>query len=96
MFIIAFFIFEKVEGHCCDYCGARLSLSKKVYTRSVNRLTNEALSHYNTTISWYVRTTWEGGVEILVAEKGQYSGTRSQEALQKLESYLKGTMEIYA
>ncbi|XP_033216556.1 protein amnionless-like isoform X2 [Belonocnema kinseyi] len=79
----------RVEGHCCDYCGARLSLLKKVYTRSVNRLTNEALSPYDTTISWYVRTTWEGSVEILIAEKGQYSGIRSQEALQNLEFYLK-------
>ena len=85
-----------MEGHCCDYCGARLSLSKNVYTPSVKRITNEALSSYETTISWYVRTTWEGGIEILIAEKGQYSGITSQEALQKLDSYLKGTLKIDA
>ncbi|XP_043468666.1 protein amnionless [Leptopilina heterotoma] len=78
----------KVEGHCCPYCGARLSFSSIVYTRSLSRFTNEALKSYHTSISWYIRTTWEGGVEVLIAEKGQYTGEGSLEALRTLESYL--------
>ncbi|XP_051155564.1 protein amnionless [Leptopilina boulardi] len=78
----------KVEGHCCHYCGARLSFSSIVYTRLLSRLTNEALKSYHASISWYMRTTWEGGLEILIAEKGQYTGVSSLEALRTLKHYL--------
>ncbi|XP_076624350.1 protein amnionless [Colletes latitarsis] len=64
----------KVEGHCCRYCGGRLSLSKTAYLSVVREAVISALEGYTERIAWHVRRTWNGAAEILIKEKGEYSG----------------------
>ncbi|XP_012241714.1 protein amnionless-like [Bombus impatiens] len=62
-----------VEGHCCRYCGGRLSLTNKVPLSMVQVLTDEALERYAEKLAWHVRPTWNGAIEVLIKKKLDYS-----------------------
>ncbi|XP_014469421.1 PREDICTED: protein amnionless-like [Dinoponera quadriceps] len=82
----------KVEGHCCPYCGGRVSTSTKSISLAVVRITaDEALEGYAAQIAWHVRRTLAGGVEVLVKSKGDYSGVVIQEAVENLREMLRST-----
>ncbi|XP_017798887.1 PREDICTED: protein amnionless-like [Habropoda laboriosa] len=63
-----------VEGHCCHYCGARLSLTNKASLSIVRAAADETLEGYGKRFAWHVRRTWSGAAEVLIKEKGAYSG----------------------
>lgn len=62
-----------MEGHCCRYCGGRLSLTNKVPLSMVQVLTDEALERYAEKLAWHVRPTWNGAIEVLIKKKLDYS-----------------------
>ncbi|XP_017756763.1 PREDICTED: uncharacterized protein LOC108548368 [Eufriesea mexicana] len=62
-----------VEGHCCQYCGARVSLTDKAPMLMVDVATDVALTEYAGKLAWHVRRTWNGAVEVLLKTKGGYS-----------------------
>lgn len=80
----------QVEGHCCPYCGGRVSTSKskQISLVTVQTAADEALEGYTDKIAWHTRRSWDGGVEILVKEKGDYSGITIQEAVDNLREML--------
>ncbi|KAK0089517.1 hypothetical protein PV325_006850 [Microctonus aethiopoides] len=80
----------KIEGHCCDFCGGRISVSADSASVSMlTQLTNEALENYHKSISWHVRASWHGrDYQVLFAENEIYSGIKSQEAMDKLTEFL--------
>ncbi|EZA50641.1 hypothetical protein DMN91_003527 [Ooceraea biroi] len=81
-----------VEGHCCPYCGGRVFISKKAISLViVQAAADEALESYAKKLAWYVRRTWNGGVEVLVKEKGDYSGITIDEAVENLKETLQRT-----
>ncbi|XP_017893152.1 uncharacterized protein LOC108632836 [Ceratina calcarata] len=63
----------KVEGHCCRYCGGRVSLTSEALVPVVRAAVDEALERHAEKLAWHVRYTWKVGVEILIKEKGDYS-----------------------
>ncbi|XP_076164146.1 protein amnionless [Ptiloglossa arizonensis] len=63
----------KVEGHCCRYCGGRVSLSNKASLPMVRTAANEAMEGYTERIAWHVRRTWDGAAEVLIKGKDDYS-----------------------
>ncbi|XP_001604404.1 protein amnionless-like [Nasonia vitripennis] len=65
----------KVEGHCCHYCGGRVRFSKKTLLSSATRVARNILAGYEKSLSWHSRQTSDGFGEILIAEKGVYSGS---------------------
>ncbi|XP_032677849.1 protein amnionless-like [Odontomachus brunneus] len=81
-----------VEGHCCPYCGGRVSMSKKTTSLTVVQTTaDEVLEGYAAQIAWHVRRTSDGGVEVLVKTKGDYSGIVIEEAVENLREMLQNT-----
>lgn len=80
-----------VEGHCCPYCGGRVSTSKQISLVTVQTAADEALEGYTDKIAWHTRRSWNGGVEVLVKEKGDYSGITIQEAVDNLRAMLQKT-----
>jgi len=78
-----------VEGHCCPYCGGRVSISRKVISLAIVQATaDETLERLAERLAWHVRRTWDGGVEVLVREKGDYSGITVDEAVENLKEML--------
>jgi len=78
-----------VEGHCCPYCGARISISRKAISLAIVQATaDEALERHAERLAWHVRRTWDGGVEVLVKEKGDYSGITVDDAVENLKEAL--------
>ncbi|GAB1859853.1 Protein amnionless [Camponotus japonicus] len=80
-----------VEGHCCPYCGGRVSTSEQISLVTVQTAADEALEGYTDKIAWHTRRSWNGGVEVLVKEKGDYSGITIQEAVDNLRVMLQKT-----
>ncbi|CAK9801177.1 Protein amnionless [Anthophora quadrimaculata] len=78
----------RVEGHCCRYCGGRVSLTNKVSLTIVRAAADEALERYEKRLAWHVRRTWNGAAEILIKEKGDYSGIDMVEAVEDLKRVL--------
>lgn len=79
----------QVEGHCCPYCGGRVSTSEQISLVTVQTAADEALEGYMDKIAWHIRRKWNGGVvEVLVKEKGDYSGITIQEAVDNLRAML--------
>ncbi|KAL0125777.1 hypothetical protein PUN28_004677 [Cardiocondyla obscurior] len=78
-----------VEGHCCPYCGGRVFTSLQISLATVQTIADEALEGYVNKVAWHVRRTWKGGVEVLVKEKGDYSGVTVQEAVENLRERLR-------
>lgn len=78
-----------MEGHCCPYCGGRVSISEQTSLVTVQTIADETLEGYAKKIAWYTRRTWKGGVEIVVKEKGDYSGITIQEAVENLREMLR-------
>ncbi|XP_072747689.1 protein amnionless isoform X2 [Anoplolepis gracilipes] len=80
-----------VEGHCCPYCGGRVSTTDQISLAMVQTAADEALDGYTEKIAWHTRRSWNGGVEVLVKEKGDYSGIVIQEAVENLREMLQKT-----
>lgn len=80
-----------VEGHCCPYCGGRVSTSEQISLVMVQTAADEALEGYTEKIAWHTRRSWNGGVEVLVKEKGDYSGIVIKEAVENLREMLQTT-----
>lgn len=85
---VIYFVFQ-VEGHCCPYCGGRISTSEKISLVTIRTAADEALEGYKGKVEWHTRHTWNGGVEVLVKEKGDYSGVTIQEAVENLREMLR-------
>ncbi|XP_054009298.1 uncharacterized protein LOC128892783 [Hylaeus anthracinus] len=64
----------RVEGHCCRYCGGRLSLPKTASLWTVREAVITVIEGYTDRMAWHVRRTGSGAVEVLIKEKGDYSG----------------------
>ncbi|KAF3426788.1 hypothetical protein E2986_11434 [Frieseomelitta varia] len=62
-----------VEGHCCRYCGGRVSLTKRASLSMVRAAMDEALEEYAEKLAWHVRRTWNGLVEVLIKKRDDYS-----------------------
>ncbi|XP_011872566.1 PREDICTED: uncharacterized protein LOC105564646 [Vollenhovia emeryi] len=80
-----------VEGHCCSYCGGRVSIPMEISLATVQTVADEALEGYTEKIAWHARRTWKGGVEVLIKEKGDYSGITVEEAVENLREMLRST-----
>nr|XP_033329666.1 uncharacterized protein LOC117222195 [Megalopta genalis] len=78
----------KVEGHCCLYCGGRLSLSEKASLPLVRAAASEILEGYSKRVAWHVRRSWAGGIEVLIKETGDYSGIDTLEAVDNMKNGL--------
>ncbi|KYM93910.1 PREDICTED: uncharacterized protein LOC108781779 [Cyphomyrmex costatus] len=81
----------KVEGHCCPYCGGRVSISQQISLVTVQTVADEALEGYTEKVAWHTRCTWNGGVEILLKEKGSYSSITIEAAVENLRKILQNT-----
>lgn len=77
-----------MEGHCCPYCGGRVSTSEQISLVTIQTAADEALEGYMGKIAWHTRRSWNGGVEVLVKGKGDYSGIVIQEAVENLREML--------
>lgn len=83
------YIPSQVEGHCCPYCGGRVSTSKKpISLAMVQSAADEALEAYAEKVAWHIRRTWNGAVEVLVKERGEYSGVTIEEVVENLREIL--------
>ncbi|XP_066591444.1 protein amnionless [Prorops nasuta] len=85
----------RVEGHCCPYCGGRLilrlSASSKLLINLIGAPVDELMEAYASKLSWHLRPCWDGlSWEILLKEKGLYSGLNVLEALEDLRAMLQG------
>ncbi|KAG5311069.1 AMNLS protein, partial [Acromyrmex insinuator] len=80
-----------VEGHCCPYCGGRVSISQQISLTTIQTVADEALEGYTEKVAWHTRCTWNGGVEILIKEKEDYSGITIEEAVENLREMLQNT-----
>lgn len=64
-------------------------MAKKVISlAAVQAAADEALERYAEKLAWYVRRTWNDGVEVLVKEKDDYSGITMDEAVENLKETL--------
>ncbi|XP_034188150.2 uncharacterized protein LOC117607949 [Osmia lignaria lignaria] len=77
-----------VEGHCCRYCGGRLSLTKEASLPVVRTAAEEAFESYTKRLAWHVRRTWKGTVEVLIKGKTDYSAIDILEAVEKMKRIL--------
>lgn len=78
-----------MEGHCCPYCGGRVSTTlENVSLAMAQTAADEALEGYSDKVAWHTRRSWNGGVEVLVKEKGGYSGITIQEAVETLREIM--------
>lgn len=77
-----------MEGHCCRYCGGRLSLTEKTSLSLVQTAADEALEGRAEKLVWHVRRTWNGGVEVLIKKKGDYSEIDILEGLEDVKRTL--------
>jgi len=77
-----------VEGHCCPYCGGRVYTKQQLTLMTVQIVADEALEGYAEKVAWHTRRAWDGGVEILIKEKGDYSGITTEEAVENLREML--------
>lgn len=75
----------QVEGHCCRYCGGRLSLTEKTSLSLVQAAADEALEGRAEKLVWHVRRTWNGDVEVLIKKKGDYSEIDILEGLEDVK-----------
>lgn len=78
----------QVEGHCCRYCGGRLSLTSKASLSIVRAAASEALEGYTERIAWHVRRGGDETVEVLIKEKGDYAGIDILEAVENMKKTL--------
>lgn len=62
--------------------------NKMISLAMVQIATDAAFESYAEKLAWYVRRTWKGGVEVLVKEKGDYSGIAIDEAVDNLKETL--------
>jgi len=92
-YYLIYLVFQ-VEGHCCPYCGGRVSISNQISLATVQTVADEALEGYTEKIAWHTRRTWKGGVEVLVKEKGDYSGITIQEAVENLREMLRSQYTV--
>lgn len=76
----------KVEGHCCLYCGGRLTLSKGTSLAMIRSLVEEVLEQRSATLAWHVRRAWQGNIEVLLKEKTDYTGVETAKALDDLKT----------
>lgn len=76
----------RVEGHCCLYCGGRMTLSKDISLALTRSLVDEVLEQRSTTVAWYVRRAWKGNIEVLIKEKDDYTGIKTLVALEDLKT----------
>jgi len=83
-----------VEGHCCPYCGGRVSILQKISLVTVQTVADEVLDGYTEKIAWHTRHTWEGGIEVLIKEKGDYSGITIQKAVDNLREMLQSQCKL--
>ncbi|XP_076761415.1 protein amnionless [Xylocopa sonorina] len=74
-----------VEGHCCYYCGGRVSLTNKASLPMVRAAADEALEGYGEKLAWHVRRSSNGPVEVLIKEKGDYSGIDIMKAAENVK-----------
>lgn len=75
-----------VEGHCCRYCGGRISLRSDASLLAVQTIVDDALEASK--FDAYVRRTSNGAVEVLLREKGDYSGIDTAETVESVKSVL--------
>ncbi|CAD6208060.1 GSCOCG00010334001-RA-CDS [Cotesia congregata] len=75
----------QIQDHCCDYCGGRVSVPSETITVSkLGEIAEEEFKN-NKEIYWHARFAPDRPeLEILIAERGIYSGIKSQEAIDKL------------
>ncbi|XP_058798792.1 protein amnionless [Phymastichus coffea] len=78
-----------VEGHCCYYCGGRITLSAKALLSAARKITDRVLSSFSTSVYWHTRITSTGHKEILVTERNRYAGVDVILALDELKTALK-------
>ncbi|XP_015605571.1 protein amnionless-like [Cephus cinctus] len=79
----------KVEGHCCLYCGARVSLSPTVSLGTVEDAVRETVGQSGMQVAWYVRKRWNDEREILLVETGVYDGLTSAKAADMLAARIR-------
>ncbi|KAK2585029.1 hypothetical protein KPH14_008553 [Odynerus spinipes] len=85
----------KVEGHCCLYCGGRLTLPKGTSLAMIRSLVDEVFEQRSATLAWYVRRAWKGNIEVLLKEKADYTGVETLEALEDLKTkFLHEKLEV--
>jgi len=65
-----------------------VSISQQISLTTVQTVADEALEGYTEKVAWHTRCTWNGGVEILIKEKGDYSGITIEEAVENLREML--------
>ncbi|XP_012279780.1 protein amnionless [Orussus abietinus] len=80
----------EVEGHCCDFCGGRVRLSRTTPLSTIESKVSDILKTYDNVLSWHIRNTKDGNPEVLIAEKDGYSGMASYEAVEALKKALTG------
>ncbi|XP_015513309.2 uncharacterized protein LOC107219565 [Neodiprion lecontei] len=80
----------RIEGHCCDFCGGRVQVTDKTSLNLLKKMADQGLSGYGSSLSWYVRSTWDSRGEILIAGKdGKYSFSQIDDAMLALANVLK-------
>ncbi|XP_003703705.2 protein amnionless [Megachile rotundata] len=77
-----------VEGHCCRYCGGRVSLTNKASLPVVRVAADEAFEGYTESLAWHVRRTSNGAVEVLIKEKNDYTEINILEAVENMKKAL--------
>nr|KAF7429281.1 hypothetical protein H0235_005679 [Vespula pensylvanica] len=78
----------KIEGHCCLYCGGRVTIPKGASLAMIRSLVDEVLEQRATRLAWYVRRTWTNNIEVLLKEKTEYTGVDTLVALKDLQTKL--------
>lgn len=71
-----------------------MSLTSKASLSIVRAAVDEALEVYAKRLAWHVRRTWDGGAEVLIKEKGDYSGIDIIEAAEDVKRTLLSKVSI--